>query len=223
MVTPLSSSVVQLPDPHAKKGLDAYTFPPSSRRPPTPLGLPSPMMWAGNDSCVIAHVHNLSKPAYGRVTRDADRFDRSNAVLKLRGGKAYPRPRNTQNGPRLDVSPRILVTAHANLKIRFWDVSDHLLAVPQQPQPRYRNTTQPEVQDAARKQLESDFPKPLHHLTWDIANLLQNRGCRALRAAHALAMGNFPVEITDLSFAPEMLEVAVTLSTGECVVARRVP
>ncbi|GAA6012247.1 hypothetical protein JCM8202_003257 [Rhodotorula sphaerocarpa] len=202
-----------LPAQHSALNVEAFTFPPSSGRAPKRLSLPAALSFTGNTSCSRAKIALLPPSAYRQILHHFDLVDETTLSLPLTGGKAFPKPRPARRGPTPvsgDQRPRILITAHVDLSVRFWDVSTSVLW-----------GVKPDGEDA-EPFLTQDYPRPLRHLDVDLRTLLSSPDVRVqeLKAARVWRERPWELEIDQVELAGETLEMAITLSTGETLIWR---
>ncbi|GAA6002391.1 uncharacterized protein JCM10292_006635 [Rhodotorula paludigena] len=196
--------------PHASNNIEAFTFPPSSARPPRPLRLPVALSFSGKDTCTAAQVVNISQLSHRHLLHQFDVSDEAAERLPLTGGHAFPRPRSTRRGPAPSLSdqpPRILVTSHVDLTVRFHDVSNQVL-------------WGRKCDEVAEPRIEHEFPRPLRHLDVDVKSALADSRAGELQAARLWRERPWELEIDKVSVGEENLEVAVSLSTGDVLVWR---
>ncbi|GAA5823542.1 hypothetical protein JCM5353_006298 [Sporobolomyces roseus] len=199
--------------PHATNGIEAYSFPPSPLRVPESLNLPSPLSFSGGGTCSSTNLITVSGATYRKLLHQFDVSDELAARIPLRGGTAFPqaRPhivRTNASTPRMsDNHPRILVTLHVDLVVRFWDVSSHLLW-------GYKPTPESEPK------INLEYPRPLKHLDVDLKAALSDSRALDMNPARLARDRPWELELDKVSFAEETLELAVSLSTGDVVVFR---
>lgn len=200
-----------LPAAHASRGIEAWSFPPSISRAPRALRLPSALGWAGGATCASAQLINVPTLTYRRMMHQFEIDDENDDRLPLSGGKAFSksRPSNSHLRQPDDNLYRILVTAHIDLVVRFWDVSSHLL--------RPRKSNDP---TSSQAQLDSEYPRPLPHLDWNIKETLLDPTAYDLAASRLLNERPWELELDKISVAAETLEVAASLTTGEVIISR---
>ncbi|BGP46843.1 Lethal(2) giant larvae sro7 [Rhodotorula kratochvilovae] len=197
--------------PHAANNIEAFTFPPTSARPPRALTLPAALSFCGNDSCSTAQLVNAQSLSYRHLLHQFDVSDEASERLPLHGGRAFPLARPARRGPppRLsDQPPRLLVTSHVDLTVRFWDVSTPLL------------WGRKPAEEGAQPFIEHEFPRPLRHLDVDVRAALADPRAGELAAARLWRERPWELEIDKVAFGEENLEVAVSLSTGDLLVWR---
>ncbi|KAK1234875.1 Lethal(2) giant larvae sro7 [Marasmius sp. AFHP31] len=148
----------------------------------------------GATGLLDGQLRRLSRDAYQTLVQES--LD-PRRTLSLRAGFAYL---NAQTHAEASLSkyqpPRILITSHMDLTIQMSDLSSSLLS------------------KARPDPIEYEFPNPLPRLTVDLNIVLTDA-----RVAPKLARSeNRMIDIVD--FAPESLEYAITLSSGEVVLYR---
>ncbi|GAA5939650.1 uncharacterized protein JCM15063_005244 [Sporobolomyces koalae] len=199
--------------PHATNSISSWSFPPSSLLAPKALTLPSALSFSGGGTCSSAKFVTVSGETYRKLLHQFDVEDEAATRVPLRGGKAFPQPRprvtrSDQGSPRMsDNHPRILVTVHVDLCVRFWDASSHLLW-------GYKATPESEPR------IGLEYPRPLKHLDVDLKAALSDQRVIELESAILSRDRPWELEIDQVSFAEETLELAVSLSTGDLVVLR---
>ncbi|GAA5906729.1 hypothetical protein JCM8208_006372 [Rhodotorula glutinis] len=196
---------------HAANNIEAFAFPPSSMRAPRPLILPPALSFSGNDTCSAAQVVTTSSLSYRHLVHQFDVSEETGERLPLHGGRASPVARATRRGPAPTLSdqpPRLLVTSHIDLTVRFSDISTPLLW-----------GRKPAV-EGAEARIEHEFPRPLRHLDVDLKATLSDPRASEMAAARLLKERPWELEIDKVSFGEENLEVAVSLSTGDLLVYR---
>ena len=199
-----------LPAPHSALNVEAFTFPPSLTRAPRPLHLPPALSFSGNATCSSAIVKLANSASYRQMLHQFDLADETAERLPICGGRAFPKARPTRRGPPPssgDQGPRILVTSHVDLSVRLWDISTKVLWG-QKPE------------DGAKPYIDEDFPRPLHHLDVDVRSLLRDPRMQDTLAARLLRERPWELEIAQVAFAEETLELAITLSTGDVLIYR---
>ena len=193
--------------PHADKALRAWSFPPPAGAPaPQELQLPAALSFGGGGTCTSAQLITTPTLTYRRMTHQLGQLPANWDRIPLKGGKAFARLRELRHGvdvPSGEAQPRVLVTSHTDLSVRFWDVSDRLLAG-----------------GKGNPRLAEDYPRPLAHLTFDVVSLLLAAESKELEASRVLLARPWELEIEKVSFAKENCELAVLLSTGEVIVSR---
>lgn len=193
--------------PHADRALRAWSFPPPAGAPaPQELQLPAALSFGGGGTCTSAQLVTTPTLTYRRMLHQLGQLPPNWDRIPLRGGKAFAKLREVRQhtpGPSGEAQPRILVTSHTDLSVRFWDVSDRLLAG-----------------GKGGPRLAEDWPRPLAHLTFDVVALLLAAESKGLEASRVLIARPWELEIEKVSFAKENCELAVLLSTGEVVVSR---
>lgn len=194
-----------LPAAHASRGIEAWSFPPTTSAAPHPLRVPAALSWAGGGTCTSAELLNIPTLTYRRLLHQFDMDDELATRIPLHGGKAFPQARPTRAGLNipLENEPRILVSLHVDLVVRFWDVSSSLL-VPQKGNDR----------------LSREYPRPLQHLDWDLKHVLGDPKASGLEASRILRERPWELELVKVSVAAETMELAVSLSTGDVLVGR---
>jgi syntaxin-binding protein 5 len=205
ITTGVDSTLPVLASAQATRGIEAWTFPPTSTNPPKRLRLPSALNWSGAGTCTTIEMVTLSTLAYRRLLHQYGVGDPSADRIPLLGGRATPKPRPRMGHGATDNSLRILVTTHVDLSVKFWDCSTHLLT--------------PTSGDGTVAQ---EFPKLLTGLTMDMRGTLREPQAAALEASRILKERSWEVEIKKVSLAKESLEVAVLFTTGDLIVSRSV-
>ena len=146
----------------------------------------------------------ISTSLDSRVVLDGGRgFSDQSKMDEARLTKVRP-PLSLLYGPQLHIFTqyqprRILITYSRDLRVFLSDVSAQLLISPQQ------------------EPLTNHFPHPLPGLTVDIGAVWEALIARGKRDASK------PPSIQAISFAPDAVEVATTLNTGDVVVHRSAP
>ncbi|ORY72386.1 hypothetical protein BCR35DRAFT_307654 [Leucosporidium creatinivorum] len=201
-----------LPSAQATRGIEAWSFPPSLSHAPISLRLPGSLAWAGGGTCTSIECINIPTLSYRRMLHQFDMEDEMGDRLPLRGGKAWPERRPSRQGltPPVDNMPRILVSSHVDLTVRFWDVSSHLLLAPK---------AAPGSAPLDSK-LSKEFPRPLRHLDWCLGDVLRDQRSSGLEAARLWRERPWELEIEKVSLAEETMELAVMLSTGDIIISR---
>lgn len=206
-------SLPPLPSPHAVRTVRAYTFPPSLTREPTELSLPGPLSTVGARTICSCDVFELPPASYRKLT---DTSEDETGRVQLRGGKAAPAPAAADIRGVKSERRRLLVTTHLDLSVRFWDLSIQLLT-----------SEGGNVHDAAdlndesgrvfAGKLKHEFPRPLHHLTLELADLMAR--AKPVDPTHPSPL---PMQrwTTSVNLGVEPLELAITLNTGEMLVHR---
>lgn len=187
--------------PHSARGTEAWSFPPTSHTPPRSLQLPPALAWTGPGTCTSSRILTLPTLSHQRLLHQFN-ADPITTHVPFLGGKATPlRRRNATGSPALEGSsrPRILVSLHVDLCVRFWDVSEGLLG---------------------EGGLHEDFPRALGHLDVRLRDILRDPMAKELEASRILRDRPWELEIDRVDLATDTLELAVTLSTGEVVVLR---
>ncbi|PWN49168.1 hypothetical protein IE53DRAFT_369993 [Violaceomyces palustris] len=234
-----------LPPPAASRGLAAFAFPPRFGSPstlsgdksllaesllPKQLSLPLALTFTGSGAILGAKLENLTPHAYRKLVGRNDvtgqllnkhaeilasthldtSLDDRIENLKLRGGKASPMISGEGAEGIEEISQaskfRILITWHLDGSIRFHDASPHLLLlgkVDAQP-------SDPEI--LPRVLLEKSFPSPLPNLTIETRSLLANSSMVGHPTFDRIRER---ARVNDIMMAPEVLEVAIALSTGQ--------
>lgn len=196
---------------HAANNIEAFSFPPSNIRAPRPLVLPAALSFSGHDTCSAAQVVTTSSLSYRHLLHQFDVSEETGERLPLRGGHAFPVPRATRRGPPPTLSdqpPRLLVTSHVDLTVRFWDVSTPLL------------WGRKPAEEGAQPRIEQEFPRPLRHLDVDLKAALSDPRAGDLASARLCRERPWELDIDKVSFGEENLEVAISLSTGDLLVWR---
>lgn len=204
ITTGSDSSLPVLINKNGDRSIEAWSFPITTTINTRRMNLPDRLNWNGNSSCTSVEVFNVSRFTYQKLTGQ-NIVDES---INLKGGKANSKMRPTASNKKArgeSNEPRIMVSGHVDLTIRFHDVSDHLL-----------------IRENENGLMEQ-YPKPLNHLTFDIKDLLrkmENQGGDLLEANRILRERSWELEIIKFSWAYESLELAVLLSTGDVIVAK---
>ncbi|GEM06712.1 WD40 containing SNARE-dependent exocytosis protein [Rhodotorula toruloides] len=196
--------------PHSNNSIEAFTFPPSNSRAPRSLSLPSTLSFSGRDTCTSAKLATLGSLSYRHLLHQFDVSEETAERIPLKGGHASPLSRTNRRGPPPtsgDQPPRILITTHIDLTVRFSDVSTHVLW-----------GRKPE--DGSEPRLEQDFPRPLRHLDIDVKAALSDPRAAGLEAARLWKARPWELEIDKIELAEENLEVAISLSSGDVLVHR---
>ena len=196
---------------HAANNIEAFAFPPSSTRAPRPLVLPSALSFSGKDTCSATQVVTASSLSYRHLVHQFDVSEETGERLPTHGGRASPVARATRRGPPPTLSdqpPRLLLTSHVDLTVRFWDISTPLL------------WGRKPADEGAQARIEHEFPRPLRHLDVDLKAALSDPRASEMAAARLLKERPWELEIDKVSFGEENLEVAVSLSTGDLLVLR---
>ncbi|BGO90368.1 hypothetical protein NBRC10512_001797 [Rhodotorula toruloides] len=198
------------PAPHSSNSIEAFTFPPTNSRAPRTLSLPSALSFSGRDTCTSAKLAIVGSLSYRHLPHQFDISEETAERIPLKGGHASPLPRPNRRGPPPtsgDQPPRILITTHIDLSVRFSDVSTHVLW-----------GRKPE--DSSDPRTEQDFPRPLRHLDIDVKAALADPRAAGLEAARLWKARPWELEIDKVELAEENLEVAISLSTGDVLVHR---
>ncbi|KAF8808127.1 WD40 containing snare-dependent exocytosis protein [Phlegmacium glaucopus] len=159
----------------------------------TPSSVRTPFILSAACSDVLGgHLIRLENDVYQSFV-DKDVHD---LHLTLNGGQAYA-------DPDLNISKfqphRVLVTYNRDRSIQFFDMSTQLL-IPK---------------DATLPDLDQDFPKPLPGLTVQLDDLLDDSSIAEILKHHIDSL-----TIQSVHVAPEALECAVALTSGDIVVYR---
>lgn len=151
----------------------------------------------GNAGILGGRLISLEKDVYHLFIGDRS-VDERNLVLK--GGRAFA-DQTKQNELRLSKyqPPRILMTYHLNLKVQFFDVSAQLLV---------SSGTDP---------LQNHFPDAFPTMTIDLSDVVSNA------TGDRIFFPDKETSIHSVEVAPEALEFAVVLNTGDVVVYRSSP
>ncbi|KAF9270713.1 hypothetical protein L218DRAFT_1013731 [Marasmius fiardii PR-910] len=146
----------------------------------------------GTSGLSDGQLHRLSRDAYQTLVQDSLE---PNRTLHLRAGFAYLNAQSEAGLSKFQ-PPRILTTTHSNLTMQMWDISSSLLT------------------NARPNPLDYEFPNPLPRLTMDLKLVLTDA-----RVAPALSRSDRRmIDIVD--FTSELLECAISLSTGEVILYR---
>ncbi|KAK4053522.1 Lethal(2) giant larvae sro7 [Microbotryomycetes sp. JL201] len=210
IVVGTDTRVPVLPSAHASRTLEAWTFPPVSHQAPQSLRMPSALAFNGAKTCSTAQLINVPTLTYRRMLHQFEMETEDDSRVPLFGGKAFPdrKPNRTKLSPPADNQCRILVTAHVDLCVRFWDVSSHLM------------TAKAEEGAIGPAQLSKEFPRALKHLDWDLKEVLLDGLSGELEGSRLLRERPWELEIDKVSLAIETMEVAVALNTGDIILAR---
>ena len=129
ITTSINPALPVLPSSYASHGIEAWSFPPTAFHSPKPLRLPGPLNWSGIGTTTSIEIYSVPILSYRRLVHQFDRSNDLAALLPLGGGKARPSMRTNMPSARFseDQVPRILVSSHVDLSVRFWDVSTQLL------------------------------------------------------------------------------------------------
>ncbi|EST04994.2 Lethal giant larvae (Lgl)-like, C-terminal domain protein [Kalmanozyma brasiliensis GHG001] len=221
------TSPVHLRGPSLDSAPDLVSAPPSAQK---ELHLPLPLTLSGGGAVLGAKLEMLTPHAYRKLVGLLDvtgqnqkqeqaagastlrsTFDGNKPPLKLKGGKASASLSNEGSDGISDVLRsskfRVLVTWHLDGTVRFYDASPHLLLMGDVDEEDVRQQS-----PLPRIWLQSSFPSPLPHLTFDIRSLLQSPSMMG-HPSFDRARGR--AKVLDVSFAAEVLETAVVLSTGQ--------
>lgn len=195
---------------NANRSIEAFTFPITTKINSKRMKLPERLNWNGNCSCVGIEIFNIPRSVYTRLNHEFFKQDqqRTSERIPLKGGKAYMKMRKTLEGKKArgeSNEARILVSMHLDLKIRFWDVSDHLLL--------------------KAGELVDEYPKALSHLTFDVKEVLrkiqaESNGGSLLQANRILNERSWELELIKVDWAIESMELAIELSTGDIITTR---
>jgi WD40 repeat protein len=196
------------------RSFNAYSFPPHLHKEQQLLSVPPLLGMTGEYRITKAHMETCTGIAYNQLA--AMRMNNIPSDLPLKGGKGTPRLHSQGAGHILHASSsvldrkKIMVTAHLNLTIRFWDVSSTLLALPR------RTKDLSSTVAAAEEIVQHHFPTLLVEI--DVRILLGNN--RKLIAARLYNSTPALVSITGFTVSLESLEIAISLSTGEVILYR---
>lgn len=179
------------------------TFSPKAAGPKSPVHMPSiptrvetPFsLLLGNGGLLGGSLLKLDNQIYHDFI---DRTISSDITLGLKGGQVYPNKAKL-NELKLSKhhSHRILITYDADLTVRFFDVSPQLFIPPPGPS----------------LSLESEWPKPLTGLTIQVNDLLDDTSILDCLLAPADRLS-----ISSVHIAPEALECAIVMESGEVLV-----
>lgn len=164
--------------------------------------LPS-SLWSGRMSVLRAEIHSLPTPTFKKLISWSIEHAGSEDIPRfpIHGGMAVP-DLQSHGAPDVKVvkmeSYRILITAHPDASIRFWDVSPHLLLLP--------------------TPLRFEYPGPLPHLTISLGTYLAHPDLAHLPLAKLWETDRSQVVIKSIDLAREALELTVTMMTGEIIV-----
>lgn len=199
------------------------------------LNLPLPLSTAGSGAILGAKLIEVSVHAYRTLAGKRDVGGTQSSLaggseaaieagsshdikedLSLRGGTALPSVVGGALGVERDVTLRtmakgeklrILITWHVDGTVRFHDASPQLLLL----------GTQAETSGPSGKawHLDKAFPSPLPHLTINVRSLIQNRAMVGHPIFERLNADLTRMLISKVDFAPEALEAAIVLRSGQ--------
>ncbi|KAK4050912.1 Lethal(2) giant larvae sro7 [Microbotryomycetes sp. JL221] len=205
-----------LPTAHSSRTIEAWSFPPSSTTKPVELDVPTALCFNGSGTCSSTQLFNVPTLTHRRMLHQFDmQQDEFQNRIQLDGGKSTSKrkPNRTKLTPPSDNQPRILLTSHIDLRIKFWDVSSELLVT--------KTLQQDELSlNSSPNQLMNEFPRQLKHLDWDLKQTLLDATTKELESSRLLRERPWELEIDKVCLAKETLEVAVSLNTGDILVAR---
>ncbi|PPQ63831.1 hypothetical protein CVT24_009781 [Panaeolus cyanescens] len=164
--------------------------PTSPSRVDTPLSL-----LLGNNGLLGGNLLKLENQVYHDFI---DRTISSDLHMGLKGGNSYPNKTKLNELKLSKHHPhRVMITYDADLTVRFFDVSPQLFIPPSGP----------------TLSLESEWPKPLSGLTIQLNDLLDDTSILECLLAPADRLA-----ISSVHLAPEALECAIVLESGEVLV-----
>jgi syntaxin-binding protein 5 len=181
--------------PHAINDIAAYSFPPA--RDPVPLQLPSALTWSGGATATHAELFSVESKVYERLIHQFEVEGEGNNRLPLEGGFCSPlaKSRKSTNRKPRETSYRIMVSLHADLSVRFHDVSSHLL------QSTVDLSSIPST-------LRYEYPRPLPHLTIHIRELLKQEAMEGFECSRIFRERSWELELEScISFAKGALEI----------------
>lgn len=186
--------------PHAARGLEAWSFPPTSSHPAKPLRVPSALTWSGGGTATSVEIFSIPTRSYRRLVHQFESSDERADRLPLAGGKAVQKARAREatgrSGGAGEGGPRVLVSTHVDLSVRFWDVSTHVLT----------------------GELVREFATELRHLRVEMSEVLKMG--RVGEASRIFRERPWEVEIGRVGWSRETLELSVMFMTGDLVVLR---
>ncbi|GJE89618.1 hypothetical protein PsYK624_057220 [Phanerochaete sordida] len=164
-----------------------------------PKSLDTPAaFWSGPVGVTSGELISVERDAYERLVRGTAREEDG---LHLRGGTAWVDDDDGEQKLLRFQPHRILVTYHSDLTLRFRDLSPQLL------------------QSSHTSPLQSSYPNPLPWLTIDVLSVLADPFVTSRTSPKLLE----EAQIASCHMAPETLEFAVALESGEVVVFRMAP
>ncbi|WVO13704.1 hypothetical protein L204_101325 [Cryptococcus depauperatus] len=228
-VVPMTPALIASPTPLSPQTGSSWKLP-WSRTSSPPLGAPAPStpdptistslkrtskmrrqlatpssIWTGNLSILGVKIYALATPIFkSLISWTIEHAGEDIAPrLPVKGGMAVP-DLQSHGAPKLIAakmeSYRILVTSHADLTVRFWDISSHILILP--------------------TPLRFEYPNPLPHLTIDVADYLIHPDLAHLPLARLYFNDRSKVCIKSVHLAREALECVITFGTGEVIVTK---
>lgn len=147
--------------------------------------------------------------------------------LHLYGGEAYPSASASASDPAdFEVmakaeSFRILITWHLDGTVRFCDASPHLLLLGHVKTGSHTTLSSPTPQSQKppgaplHSVLQKAFPSPLPHLTISTRQLFHHRFMTGHPIFDRLRSNAGRIRIAEVVFAPDVLETAIVLSSGQ--------
>lgn len=189
--------------PSAARSYSAYSFVRTSNARPKKVSLPPDLELVGHSRMSTADLHLCSLGAFQTLV--GARASTEAPYAPIKGGKARSRLHQHANKrvePPSLRSARILTSTHVDRSVRFWDVGSTLLT-----------KSGPTAEDI---QLTTAYPN--HLTTIELMPLLL--ATNLLTAARVWQTTPELVYISSVSPAFEVGEVAVSLSSGECIVFR---
>ena len=190
-----------------RRGMDVFSFPPQQgTRAYERLSLPLPLTFAGRGTVLGAYVATVPVAQYRRLVQQAtEHVVGSIKDNEPMGGLAKPQlhgalPIHAQALAQKG-QPRILITWHLDGRVRWHDVSPHLLLLGDE-DPR-RGTI-----------LREPFPTPLPHLTVSIRDVVMHPSVIGMPALDALQRFPMQIQIASVHMAWDALECAISLTTG---------
>ncbi|PWZ00244.1 hypothetical protein BCV70DRAFT_200398 [Testicularia cyperi] len=194
------------------------------------LHLPLPLTLAGAGAILGAKFATLTPHAYRKLVGTSDvtgvnqRQERDAALTAMRSSHDARTPPLDLQGGRASASlsgegpetiPELLRTSHFRVllswhldgSIRFYDASPHLLMMGDVDDSDLRDQLA-----SPRVWLQSGFPSPLPHLTVEIRSLLQDPSMLGHPTFDRIRSR---ARVDDVTFSPEVLELSISLSTGQ--------
>lgn len=188
--------------PQAARSYTAYSFTRASHVTPKKMALPADLDLVGHSRMTGGDIHMCSITAFQKLVNA--RASTESPYLPIKGGKAYPRLHhhpNKQIDPPSLQEARILCSTHVDRSVRLWDIGSTLL------------TKSPRREDS---QITRFYPD--HLSTIELMPLLL--ATNILTASRVWQSTPELVYVTAVSPALEAGEIAVSLSSGECIVFR---
>ncbi|PWN88295.1 hypothetical protein FA10DRAFT_268495 [Acaromyces ingoldii] len=207
------------------------------------LNLPLALATAGSGAILGARLVEVSTNAYRKLAgkrdvtgpshggagsdmaQDAAASSFHGEDLHLHGGEASPTAAGgTGDRVELDIMARaerfrVLITWHLDGTVRFHDASPQLLLLGHAKPPS--NMSLSPIQQAQNPALPPDlvlqkgFPSPLPHLTISVRNLVNHRSMTGHPIFDRLRGNLSRLRVSDVAFAPDILETAIILSSGQ--------